>query len=209
MYNYKHVFFFFFLSLILCSNHISNDHPQEDLAKFGYNRSESKVNFQKKKESRYIFWLPSQVSTLYDDFRKTISSKSDNFAIFSPKFLYISHINFLIFLYHHVAIFFGQRRNATPYKFSPSSPPPSFVISPDMRNQTLGSTTIDDRNKEGRWGIQSIIGHVVWTGTHIPTYLSLWASLCFWCHHKSPQQCNLICTIIISQFSYQWSKKSY
>jgi hypothetical protein len=70
-----------------------------------------------------------------------------------------------------MARFFGQTRNATPYKFSPSSPPPSLVISPDTRNQTLGSTTIDDHNKEIRWENQSIIGHVVWTGTHIPTFL--------------------------------------
>jgi hypothetical protein len=48
------LFFLFFLSSILCCNHISNDHPQEDLAKFGY-RSESKVNFQKKKNRIQIY----------------------------------------------------------------------------------------------------------------------------------------------------------
>jgi hypothetical protein len=71
--------------------------------------------------------------------------------------------------------FFGQRRNATPYKFSPSSRPPSFVISPNTRNQTLGSTTIDDRNKEGRKMGESINPSSVmlfgWTGTHIATFL--------------------------------------
>jgi hypothetical protein len=99
------------------------------------------------------------------------SSKSDNLHFFLQKLLCMRHIRFLFFWPHHVARFFGQRSNATPYQLSHSSPPPSFMISPDTRNQTLGSTTIDDHNKKGRWVNQSIIGHVVWIGTHIPTFL--------------------------------------
>jgi hypothetical protein len=84
-------FYFIFSSSILCCNHISNDHPQEDLAKFGH-RSKSKLNFRKKRIHMYIFWLPSQVSTLYDDFRKKKSSNLPIFPFFSQKLLlYKSH----------------------------------------------------------------------------------------------------------------------
>jgi hypothetical protein len=83
----------------VCCNHISNDHPQEDLAKFGY-KSESKVNFKKIKKSSYIFWLPIQVSTLYDDFRNFFALNLTILPVFSQKLLYMSHIGF--FLRHHV-----------------------------------------------------------------------------------------------------------
>jgi hypothetical protein len=107
-----------------------------------------------------------------------------------------------------VAGFFGQRRNATPYKLSPSSsPPPYFVISPDMRNQTLGSTTIDDHNKEGRkvGGINpSSVMLFGWVPTYLPFFVGFPVLLVS--PKSPPQQRNTICTFVISQFSFQWSK---
>lgn len=108
--------------------------------------------------SVYIIWW----------FQKLFCSKSDNFASFFTK----------IAVYESHWIFFASPCGWPEFLATEEMPLlPNYHLllplwsPPDTRNQTLSSSTIDDHNKEGRWGNQSIIGHVIWMGTHIPTFL--------------------------------------